>query len=164
MILLTVGTQFPFDRLVKAVDEIAGNGGLADDVVAQIGDSDYKPRNFNAVKSLDKADFDRYIKEASAVIGHAGMGTIAAALEYEKPLLVMPRLKEYGEVVNDHQIAIATRFGELGHVLVTLNVAGLPEAVRRLKTFVPRKREAAHEKLVQRIRQFLETLAAGQSG
>ena len=41
MIFLTMGTYpLPFDRLVKAVDEMVQGSLIADEVVAQIGCSD----------------------------------------------------------------------------------------------------------------------------
>ena len=68
MIFLTVGTQFPFDRLVKSVD-LAFDGGLIDEeIIAQIGESSYKPHNFNWVDSLDKDMFDKRLREADFLI------------------------------------------------------------------------------------------------
>jgi UDP-N-acetylglucosamine transferase subunit ALG13 len=49
MIFLTVGTQFPFDRLVRAVDEAFDNGAIDEEVFAQIGETSYRPRNFEQV-------------------------------------------------------------------------------------------------------------------
>ena len=159
MIFLTVGTQFPFDRLVKSVDEAIGQNGFDEGVFAQFGHSSYRPRNFEAVPSLEKRLFDEYMREASSIIGHAGIGTISMALECEKPLLVMPRLKRYREVVNDHQVDIAKRFEQLGHVLVAYEVEELPAKIEQLKTFVPRKRKARPQAVAQRIGQFLRELS-----
>ncbi|MFC1633193.1 glycosyltransferase [Planctomycetota bacterium] len=159
MIFLTVGTQFPFDRLVKAVDQALGNGQLNGEICAQIGDSSYRPLNFQAVSSMEKHLFDERMHEASAIISHAGMGTISMALEKDKPLLVMPRLKKYGEVVNDHQVAIARKFEELGHLLVAYEPEELPEKIKRLKTFELVKRTAAPEAVADRIAGFLHELA-----
>ncbi len=158
MIFLTVGTQFPFDRLVNAVDNIISDGSIGETLFAQIGESTYKPRNFESAISLEKSMFDNYTRQASAIIGHAGMGTITTALYNHKPLLVMPRRKKYGEVVNDHQLAIAKKFEELGHILVAYDTEDLPERIRQLKTFVPKERRANPEVVADRIRRFLETL------
>ena len=116
MIFLTVGTQFPFDRLVRAVDQAVERSGCAVEIFAQIADSVYRPRCFDAVSYLQKDDFDKNMREASSIISHAGMGTITAALEGKKPLLVMPRLRKFGEVVNDHQVAIAKKFHILSKI------------------------------------------------
>ena len=155
MIFLTVGTWLPFDRLVKTIDEAIDNCLINDKIFAQIADSSYQPRNFEYVKSLGKSEFDRWIQKASGVIGHAGMGTITMALDNEKPLLVMPRLKKYREVVNDHQVAIARKFSELGHILVAYQEEDLPEKIKKLKSFVPRPRKNQTKAVADRIARFL---------
>ena len=159
MIFLTVGTQFPFDRLVKAVDHAVEAEQLDEEIYAQVGDSSYHPRNFEATAYMDKRLFDEYVEKASGIISHAGMGSITIVLSCSKPLLVMPRLKKYGEVVNDHQLDIASRFEELGYLLVAHGKDGLPEKMQQLKTFVPRERETQPEAVSERIAQFLKALS-----
>jgi beta-1,4-N-acetylglucosaminyltransferase len=158
MIFLTVGTQFPFDRLLRAVDDALDNGTAVEEIYAQIGESKYVPRNFKGIASVPKEQFDHYLANASSVIGHAGMGTITAALEHNKPLLVMPRLKKFGEVVNDHQVGIAERFEQAGLLLAAYTAEELPQCLTKLKTFVPKKRECASEAVVERISQFLQEI------
>jgi UDP-N-acetylglucosamine transferase subunit ALG13 len=158
MIFLTVGTQFPFDRLVEAVDNICDNSLIDEEIFAQIGDSSYKPRNFKSVNSLDKHLFDGWMRKASGIISHAGVGTITMALDSKKPLLVMPRLKKYGEVVHDHQVAIAQKFEELGHMLVAYSEEELPGKLRELKSFVPKPRENQAKAVASRIAKFLNEL------
>lgn len=155
MIFLTVGTQFPFDRLVRALDNIVEDGLIDEEIFAQIGKSSYKPRNFTSVDSLDAVLYHKQVQKASNIIGHAGVGTIMMALENNKPLLVMPRLKKYGEVVNDHQVAIARRFEESGYLLTAYEVEELPVKVEKLKSFVPKKRQTQTQKMVERISKFL---------
>jgi len=163
MIFLTVGTQFPFDRLVKAVDETVRKNGLDEQIFAQVGDTTYRPRNFEAVSSLEKTKFDKHFNEADSIISHAGMGTITMALEKKKPLLVMPRLKKYGEVVNDHQLDIASRFEKLGYLLVAYCKDDLPEKMRQLKTFIHCERETQPEAVSERIAQFLKSLSLARN-
>lgn len=158
MIFLTVGTQFPFDRLVRAVDDIFEQGLINEELFAQIGESKYKPRNFEYVEFLDTRLFDDWMQKASGIIGHAGMGTITMALDRKKPLLVMPRLKEYGEVVNDHQVAIARKFSELGHILAVYDVEDLLNGICRLKDFVAIQRKINPQAVADRIRRFLNSL------
>jgi len=158
MIFLTVGTQFPFDRLTKFVDDIAGQGYVKEEIFAQIGDTSYVPVNFKAVASLRKQEYDAFFSKASAVISHAGMGTIAMALEQNKPLLVMPRLKIHREVISDHQVAIASKFAELGCLLVAYHEKDLLEGLRCLKNFTPRKRLSHTKDVAERISSFLSLL------
>lgn len=158
MIFLTVGTQFPFDRLVRAVDEAFDNGLVGEEVFAQIGETSYRPRNFESVASLGKKVFDERLKQASSIISHAGIGTITMALDNHKPLLVMPRLKKYGEIVNDHQVAIARKFEELGYLLVAYQEQQFPQKIIELKSFIPCKRHIQTKAVTDRIANFLQSL------
>jgi len=162
MIFLTIGTQFPFDRLVRTVDNIFDQGLVDEEIFAQIGKTSYKPHNFKSVASLEKNVFDKRLKEASSVISHAGMGSITLALEYNKPLLVMPRTKQYKEHVNDHQVVTAKKFEELGHVLAVYDVKDLPNGIRRLKNFIPQERKANPEAVANKIAIFLQMLVENQ--
>ena len=160
MIFLTVGTQFPFDRLVKAVDDVVGQNLLNDEIVAQIGKYTYRPKHFDFVSLLEKDRYDACAKNASSIISHAGMGSIITALEYDKPLLVMPRFRKYGEVVNDHQLAIASRFEQLGLLLVAYEAEEMTQRIKCLKSFKPKKRENQTQAVINRISRFLKELTA----
>jgi len=165
MIFLTVGTYpLPFDRLIIAVDSAITQGLIEEKVFAQIGMCKYRPQNMEYVEMLQKQAFDCRCQRASAIIGHAGMGTITMALDYDKPLLAMPRLKRFGEVVNDHQLAIARRFAQLGHILAVYDVEDLPDGLRRLKHFTPRPRNANPQAVAQRIHDFLDNLNGSRPG
>ena len=158
MIFLTVGTQFGFDRLVKAIDEMAAKGEIEDTVFAQIGPGSYLPRHMDYAVSLDKDAFDKTFDSCRVIISHAGMGSISLALEHGKPLLVMPRLGRYGEVVNDHQVGTARQFEQLGHLLAAYDETELAEKIRLLNTFTPRLRVPNRQGVVDRVRRFLENL------
>jgi len=160
MIFLTVGTQFPFDRLVKSVDEAVFEDGLKEEIFAQIGDSSYRPRNFKAVSFLEKRLFDKHIREASGIISHGGIGTIVMAMEHSKPLLAMPRLKRYREVVHNHQVAIVKRFELLGHILVAYEAEEISTKIKQLNSFVPCQRKAQPQAIVERIARFLSEITA----
>jgi beta-1,4-N-acetylglucosaminyltransferase len=160
MILLTVGTYpLQFNRLIEAVDVAIINGSIDENVFAQIGFSTYRPLNMKYVEMLPKESFDRCFREASGVISHAGIGTIKMALDNEKPLLVMPRLKKYSEVVNNHQLTTAKKFEELGHILVAYEQNELSDRILELKSFVPSKRIANPDAVSDRIHYFLDLLA-----
>jgi UDP-N-acetylglucosamine transferase subunit ALG13 len=106
VVFLTVGTQLPFDRLVKAVDDWAC-AHPEHDVLAQIGPTGLCPRFIEWQSSISPAECERRMRDASLVVAHAGMGTVLSALEHGTPLLVMPRRAALGEHRNDHQVATA---------------------------------------------------------
>lgn len=163
MIFLTVGTQFPFDRLVRAVDQAAGAGLFEDPIFAQVGASDYQPRNFEFVHRLDKGAYDEKMRTAARVISHAGMGSITMALEHGRPLLVMPRRQRFGEVVNNHQLAIAQEFEAGGYLVVAYDETELYQKLKQFRDFTPRRRLAEAAAVSGRIRGFLEEVAHGSS-
>ena len=51
MIFVTVGTQLPFDRMIRVVDEWVAQTGRRD-VFAQIGDASYTPSATQWVRFL----------------------------------------------------------------------------------------------------------------
>ena len=158
MIFLTVGTLFPFDRLVRAVDDAVASGIIEQPVFAQIGRTKFTPKNIEYVEVIDKHTFDNKMAASDYIISHAGIGSITMALENAKPLLVMPRMKRYREHVNDHQVVTARKFEELGHILVAYEARDLPEGMRKLKNFIPRERKVSPEAVVDRIHRFLNSL------
>lgn len=158
MIFLTVGTQFGFDRLVKAADTAIGQGLINQPVFAQIGDGQYKPRHMEYVSMLNKQDFDRQVEQCSAMISHAGIGSITQALEKGKPLLVMPRRKKFKEVVNDHQVDTAEVFERLGHILAAHDEQDFFAKLPLLETFVPKPRYPNRQGVIDRIERFLKEI------
>ena len=54
MIFVALGSQkFQFNRLLKAVDELQTD----EEIFAQIGYSDYKPRNYKYKEFLDREEY-----------------------------------------------------------------------------------------------------------
>jgi UDP-N-acetylglucosamine transferase subunit ALG13 len=117
MIFVTVGSSEPFDRLVRAVDEWAGLRGRTD-VFAQIGKSEYQPKNIECSKFLEPSEFRTRFNSAEFVVAHAGMGSIITALEIGKPIVVMPRREHLGETRSDHQVATVDKFGQQPLIIV----------------------------------------------
>ena len=113
-IFVTVGTELPFDRLIAAVDDWAGATGRGRDVFAQIGHTSYVPRHIAWAPMIEGREFRQLFDRADLIVAHAGMGTILAALELERPLVVVPRRADLGEHRNDHQLATVARLAERG--------------------------------------------------
>ncbi|MEM1345650.1 MAG: glycosyltransferase, partial [Pseudomonadota bacterium] len=98
MIFLTLGTQLPFERLVRAVDAWAGARQAV--VFAQIpdpGEGGYVPRHMEWTARLAPEDFTRRCESAQVIVSHAGMGSIITALSLAKPLILMARRSALGE-------------------------------------------------------------------
>jgi UDP-N-acetylglucosamine transferase subunit ALG13 len=124
LIFVTVGTQFSFDRLIKAVDVWAARQH-APDVVAQIGPSDYQPLAIEVYSFIAPEKFSEYQRKAQLFISHAGTGAILAAQELGKPIIIMPRLNDLGEHRNEHQLFTAKQFLGKPGIYVAMNVEEL---------------------------------------
>ncbi len=161
MILVTVGSMFPFDRLVMAADALAVKLGPQTPFFAQIGDGRYEPRHMPFLRFVPREDFAGLMHKAEMVISHAGIGTIAETLNFGKPLLVLPRRHALGEHVNDHQVATAARFGELGHLLVATTESDIEAQLSALRHFVPKRRVADTQRLAQHVGHWLAGVAGG---
>lgn len=123
MIFLTIGTQLPFDRLVRALDEIAPQ--LPVPVFGQIGQSEYTPVNIEWAAFLKPEEFGRRFRGASVIVSHAGIGTVLTAQKHRKPLVIVPRRVRYGEHRNDHQLATAQQMRDRRGIYVADDVAEL---------------------------------------
>lgn len=158
MIFVTVGSMFPFDRLIRSVDELVRDKVITDPVEAQIGDGSYEPKHMPFDRFLSKPEYEAKLQRAEMIIAHAGAGTIALALAHHKPLLVLPRQAKFAEHVNDHQIPTARKFAELEHVLVAHQAEDLATQLPQLRAFRPKPREVHAERLASRIGQFLREI------
>jgi len=117
MILVTVGAQMPFDRLIAAVDHWAEVSGCTD-IFAQIGDTEFRPKHLRWTQFVNPDQFRELVESADLVVAHAGMGSVLTALELGKPIIVMPRRGALRETRNDHQVATARQLGNQGLVTV----------------------------------------------
>lgn len=157
MILLSVGTQLPFDRLVKAVDEWAVQCGRRD-IFAQIGPSDYQAQALNSFAFLDQSAFAALQAEASLMVSHAGMGSIITALELGKPIIILARDHRRGEHRNGHQIATLKQFRSYPGVFIADDEQHLIALLDRADSLVasPQLSTAAPQEFLHKLEEFIE--------
>ncbi len=119
MILVTVGTQkFPFNRLLKKVDDLIDQRVITDTVMGQTGHSDYRLQNYSGREFFGEEEFYSLINQCEILITHGGIGTITKGLLLKKKVIIVPRRKEYGEHIDNHQREIGERFSEMGYAVL----------------------------------------------
>ena len=156
MILVTVGTDGPFDRLIRIVDDWACKNNRSD-IFAQIGDGGTPPKFIAYKHFLEPEEFNVRFTESDLIIAHAGMGTILSALRFEKPILVFPRRMDLGEQRNDHQMATARRLVAMNKIHAAFDDAELLgcleglDSLRTLEKIAP----TASPQLVRSISRFI---------
>jgi len=122
MIFVTTGTSYKFDELVKEIDKIAPL--LKEEVIIQIGKSDYKPKNckyFRFAPSLIS-----YIKKANLVICHGGAGTTTEVLCIKKKLISV----ENKNVNDSHQWDILKKFDSMKYLIWCRDITQIFDCIK----------------------------------
>lgn len=135
MIFVTVGThEQGFNRLIKMIDNLKGDGKITDEVFIQIGYSDYRPCHCQWSNFLNFEQMNFYEEFSTTIITHGGPASFMKVLGRGKIPIVVPRLKKYQEHVNDHQLEFAKRVLEKGYpILLIEDVNELLEAIQASK-------------------------------
>lgn len=131
MIFVTVGSHYEgFERLVKKMDEIAGK--IDEKVIMQIGYGRYKPKNAEYFDFKNYSEFRELIQKARVVVCHGGVGAIITALEQGKPTIVVPRLKKYGEIIDNHQLEITGMLSKEGKIMAVYDIDQLEKVLENI--------------------------------
>lgn len=107
-IFISVGTQLPFDRLVKRVEQAFVNKPEFK-LIYQVGVGGYKPSSGEIFETLTPLQYSKAMGECDVLIAHCGTGSIVSSVEFSKPLICMPRRAEFGEHRNNHQVDAASK-------------------------------------------------------
>jgi len=159
MILLTIGTQLPFDRLVKAVDELSPF--INEPIFGQIGSgAHYEPKNFEYCRTMRPTDFDGKFSSARVILSHAGIGTVLSSRKHGKPIVVVPRLAKFGEHRNDHQLATCAQLKNKQGIYVASELESLFDILSAPSLDLPLRGapSADRVKLVDGIRGFIRSV------
>jgi len=157
MFFITVGSQkFQFNRLLKKIDELIDKSIIKDNVYAQIGVSDYKPQKYEYVDFMTQDEFNKKLDEANLIITHAGTGVIINAVKREKKVIAIPRLKKYGEHVDDHQIQLIQQFDELNFIEPCYELDEIENKIEKIKNKKYNKYVSNTQNIIDSIIKFIE--------
>lgn len=130
MIFITVGThEQGMDRLFKQIDYLIESKQIKDEVFAQIGYTDYVPKNFKYQKMISFDEIDEWVKKSDIIITHGGPGSIFHPLQYGKVPVVIPRNPDFKEHVDDHQILFTKRLEENKKILAVYQIEKLIDVI-----------------------------------
>ena len=89
MIFITLGSQkFQFNRVLIEIDRLIQEEIITEKVFAQVGYSDYKPKNYKYKNFLDRDEFSEKMDKCKILITHGGTGAIIGGLKKIKKLLL----------------------------------------------------------------------------
>ncbi len=152
-IFVTVGFGPDFSRLIRKVDQIAPR--LTSQITMQIGSTEYEPRHvpyFRFASSISE-----YIEASDLVISHGGI-TLVEIIRSGKPVVVVPRQKQYREHINDHQVEFVRTLVGMPGVKIVYDVKDLEEAIASFDSTQVDFDDANRIRLVKRLHGFLRSI------
>jgi UDP-N-acetylglucosamine transferase subunit ALG13 len=125
MIFATCGSShFGFDRMMEALAALP-----ADELEVQHGPS-RPPAGTLGTAFLAFDDIVAKIQAADVVVSHAGVGSILCAIRAGHTPVIFPRLKRFGETVDDHQEELAVALDRQGTAIVARSGEDLVRALQ----------------------------------
>lgn len=157
MILVMLGTQNnSFHRLLEEIDKLINDGLIKEDVVVQAGYTKYESTNMKIFDFISSDELDKLEQQADCIITHGGVGSIISSIEKDKKVIAVPRLKRYGEHVNDHQLDIVQSFDKLGYIIGVTDVLQLSYALQKINMFQPKKYVQNTGKIISIVQDFID--------
>lgn len=158
-LFVPLGTQkFQFSRLIEALNQLIEKGLYKpDEIVMQSSIYEIKPK-FTHYELIPAVKFDELIEKAELVITHSGVNSIISCMKRKKPLIIVPRLKKYGEHVDNHQVEIAQLMKQKFDVIVVEDMKDLEGAIKEAKNHVYKQWVSHNLELVSAIRDIVDKL------
>lgn len=134
MIFVIMGMEVhPFDRLARAIDELAADGSAAEDFFVQLGSCRYIPTYARFERYLTFGDVCENIRRSSVVITHAGAGSTLVCIQQGKHPVMVPRRSRWKEHVDEHQLPFAAKLASSGLATVVNDLVELPAAIAAVR-------------------------------
>lgn len=159
MILVLLGTQNnSFHRLLEEIDRNIQDGTIDEDVIVQAGYTKYESENMKVFDLIPREELAKFQEDANLIITHGGVGSIVSSIEKGKKVIAVPRLHEYEEHVNNHQLEIVGDFNSKGYIIGIEKVEDLKQAIIKSKDFEPNKYEPNNKRMIKIIEDFIATV------
>lgn len=157
MILIVLGTQDnSFHRLLEKVQELIDKNIIKEKVIVQAGRTKFESKEMEIYSLMPYNKLEQIMKEADLVITHGGVGSIVMALKLGKKVIAIPRLSQFNEHVNDHQIQIVDSFDKQGFLIGLIELNDLQQALERAKTFKPKEFKSQTAHMIRLIEDFID--------
>ena len=157
MILIVLGTQDnSFHRLLEKVQELIDKNVIKEKVIVQAGRTKFESKEMEIYSLMPYNKLEQIMKEADLVITHGGVGSIVMALKLGKKVIAIPRLSQFNEHVNDHQIQIVDSFDKQGFLIGLIELNDLQQALERAKRFKPKEFKSQTAHMIRLIEDFID--------
>lgn len=157
MILVLLGTQDnSFHRLLDKIQELIDKKVIQEKVVVQAGRTKYESKDMEIFSLMPQDKLRDLMEKADLIITHGGVGSIVTSLKMGKKVIAVPRLSNFGEHVNDHQIQIVDSFNKQGFLIGVPELDDLEKAIEKARTFEPKKFVSQTENMIKIIEDFID--------
>jgi len=158
MIFVTVGSMFPFERMIRMMDHWAS---LHPDqeVFAQVGGGTYEPKHMRSQRIIAPDEYKRVVQSSRLIVAHAGTGSVFTASEFHKPIVLIPRRAAQMEHTTDHQLDTAKWLEGKPGIFIAWSEDGLGHAIEQAGEAAGKLRSlisssSAPQPFLDRIRHF----------
>lgn len=159
MTLVILGTQDKtFERMLEGIEKQIKKGNLNDEVIVQAGSTKFESENMQIFDLIPMNKFNNLIKTADLIITHGGVGSILSGLRNNKKVIAIPRLAEYGEHENNHQLEIIEEFTKMGYILSCKEMKDLGKVLKKVNDFEPKKYKSNNNKMIKLIENYIDNL------
>jgi UDP-N-acetylglucosamine transferase subunit ALG13 len=165
LIFVTVGNATQgFRRLLDAVDALAGKGTFnGEEVLIQFGSNlDFQASHCNQEAFLQTERFAETMRTASLVISHAGSGTLLHAWQAGHTPVVMPRRKQYSELIDDHQVELVNALAAEGRVIAAYEPHELAPAIEQARIRKSKTAAASPSQMIGLVTEAIHDLTSGK--
>lgn len=158
MILVMLGTQNKqFKRLLDSVQKEINNKNIKEEVIVQAGFTKYESKDMQIFDYISSDELKEYIKKSNLIIAHGGVGTIMDGIRAGKKVIAVPRVKEYDEHINDHQIEIVEEFNKLGYIVGLKSPKGLRKGLEKVKELKIKKFDSNNLKFIKLLENYIDS-------
>ena len=158
MILVLLGTQNnSFHRILEEIQKNIDNGNIKEEIVVQTGYTKFESKKMTLYNQMPLDEIISLIDKADLVITHGGVGSIITAIEKNKKVIAIPRLKKYKEHVNDHQLEIIKSFDELGYIIGLNGVEELGDSLKKVNDFMPKQYVKNTGNILKIVENFIDS-------
>lgn len=156
MIFITVGThEQPFNRLVEYMDKWALSHD--EEVIIQTGYTKYEPSNCKWQNFYKQDVMDELTRRSRIIITHGGPSCYIESINFGKFPIVVPRRREFGEHIDDHQLLIGREFKErYGNIILIEDIEKLGGVIEQYDSIVSGLQD---KRFVSHSREFCDSLS-----
>jgi UDP-N-acetylglucosamine--N-acetylmuramyl-(pentapeptide) pyrophosphoryl-undecaprenol N-acetylglucosamine transferase len=138
-IFVTTGTyKLQFNRILTEIDILIENKKINCNVIAQIGSSTYKPKHYKFFDFCGQVELHKQIDNADLIICQGGSGSIMDSLLKGKRVIAVPRLMEFNEFFDNHQIQLVGELESSGLIMAVNDIYDLLNAIKNADKFKPK--------------------------